>query len=321
MNRLLIFAVLVSVCSLFDDIGQIRFRTDDAGTDSSMDAADVAHDATIDPTDAAIDVGNDTGHDASVDVENDLGLTGCQRSGCLETQYCDLDTNECAPAGPCATEGCANGLVCDYRGQCVTCAKNIDCGLDAFCVGSVCECLGGENFCAKPSVRSNACVSADSLEACGEDCQTCPEPPENGDAICAPTGCDFVCRSGFVERDGACIQAGVYCDNPGGSVGGVCDPVAQTGCNAASTCVLRPASPTTLERVCLINSTLPIAQEGEACAGSSGKTCAPAHACVANICRRYCDLSNAAGCRETQYCAVGLAPTPGLGFCNDDCTL
>ncbi len=321
MNRLLIFVVLLSGCSLFDDVEHIRFRMNDAGTDVSLDVADDANDLP-DAPDATIDLGNDVSHDTSIDVENDVvDLTGCQRNGCLDTQYCDVESNDCVMAGPCAVEGCTGGLVCDYRGQCVTCINDIDCGLGATCVGATCECSGAQNFCSNPSVRIDACVSADSIEACGQDCQTCPAPPENGDAICGPTGCEFVCRAGFVERDGTCIQAGIYCDNPGGSIGGVCDPVAQTGCNAASTCALRPVSSNSFERVCLLNSTLPMALEGEACAGATGKTCESAHACVANICRRYCDLSNAAGCLETQYCAVGLAPTPGLGFCNDDCSL
>lgn len=332
MKALLLAVVLLSGCSLFDDIGQITFRGGvDAGTDVSMDVAEDLNtedlDAEGDGADGAdvavIDVGEgDVQTDISEDVVDDVVVvTGCALNGCSVSQYCDQETNECAPSGPCATAGCPGGLVCDYRGQCVTCANDDECGSGALCEGVFCRCVGPQNFCSNPSVRDNACVESTSIEACGSQCQTCPAPPDFAVEVCGANGCDFQCNDGFVKRNGACVQAGIFCANPGGSIGGVCDPVAQTGCGAGQNCSVRAISANSFERVCVLASPLPVALEGESCIGSTGKVCEATHACVLGLCRRYCDMANAAGCMDTQYCAPALAPTPGLGFCNNDCSL
>ncbi len=313
---------------MFDDVEQITFRTGvDAGIDASMDVAqdsevvDLDADILIPDTDLS-DVQSDISADVVEDVVDDVVVvTGCALEGCLANEYCEPTTNECEISGLCATEGCSRGQVCDYRGQCGACVNDNDCGAGATCNAGVCRCAGVQNYCSNPSLRDDACVEATSIEACGDDCAACPTPPEFSMSICTATGCGFECRSGYVKRAGACIQAGIYCANPGGSIGGSCDPVAQTGCAPGLNCTVRAISMSSFERVCSQPSQLPVATEGESCIGTSGKVCEPAYACVQGVCRRYCDMANAAGCRDTQYCAPALAPTPGLGFCNDDCSL
>lgn len=312
---------------MFDDIEQITFRT---GLDGGVDASvDVAQDAEIADLDADMLV-PDTDLDAQVDISEDVVedvvddvvvVTGCALEGCLVNEYCDSTTNKCATSGLCATESCPRGQVCDYRGQCADCVTDLDCGAAATCSAGVCRCSGTQNYCANPSLRVDECVEATSVEACGNDCTACPMPPEFGTAVCNPTGCGFECNASYVKRDGACVQAGIYCANPGGSIGGACDLVAQTGCGAGLSCTVRAISMSSFERVCSPPSALPAALEGESCTGASGKVCEVSHACVQGVCKRYCDMANAAGCRDTQYCAPALAPTPGLGFCNDDCSL
>lgn len=327
MKALLIFSVLFSGCSLFDDVGQITFRNTDAGVDAPLDVIDVADVEVADVADdldaqtGVPDVGEDVSFDVPKDVEDDVELTGCARDGCLDTQFCDPNTNTCADLGSCAEDGCPGGLICDNHGQCVTCTNDDECGPGATCTTAFCRCDGAQNYCARPNHRPNACVTITSIEACGATCQTCPEPPQNADAICGAADCDFACRTGFIKRGDECVSQGIYCNNPGGQIGGVCDPVAQTGCSAAAVCSVRAVGMNSYERVCTLASTLPLALEGEDCTPASGKSCEPAHACVLGVCRRFCDTNNAAGCGETQYCAPAIAPTPGLGFCNDDCSL
>jgi hypothetical protein len=126
-----------------------------------------------------------------------------------------------------------------------------------------------------------------------------------------------LCTLPEILRDGLCIEAGTVCAAPAEDlIPGVCDPVAQTGCQAGTFCTIRFSSGV-FERVC---ATVPTATvgEGEAC---NMIPCEAGFGCFAGTCRRYCDVDNAAGCRANEACAPPLAPTHGIGFCDEDCTL
>jgi hypothetical protein len=77
-------------------------------------------------------------------------------------------------------------------------------------------------------------------------CTGCPEPPANADAVCSGTDCDWSCRTGFVEIDGACTMptanggasgtGGTFTIPGGGSAGsstGSCNASSCTGCSVA----------------------------------------------------------------------------------------
>lgn len=134
----------------------------------------------------------------------------------------------------------------------------------------------------------------------------------------APTGlCEpLTCLAPLVVRGNACIEAGLVCTAATGLIGGTCDPVAQTGCQAGNFCGIR-FSNGVFERVCLVPPASTVG-EGQAC---NATACEPGFGCFAGTCRRFCDVSNGAGCRSTESCAPPLAPTHGIGFCDEDCTL
>ncbi|MEZ4459376.1 MAG: hypothetical protein R3E66_06535 [bacterium] len=309
MKRLLLMVVVLSGCSLFEDVEQVRFRpgfaTVDAGADASADAA----------ADAQGDVPDMEADDGMADMSVDMPTT-CPEVPCDGTQYCD--NGVCKPAGPCRQEGCSRGLICAPSGQCVTCADDVDCGEGATCEGAFCVCNGVQNYCSLPGTRPSACVPSTSLDACGPDCETCPEPPPNADGICGTDGCDFSCKPDFVRRDDQCITAGTTCPNAGGLIGGDCDPIAQTGCPNGFFCTIRSVSANQFERICAFDNPNATATEGDSCVAVA---CGPGLACFAGTCRRYCDVSNAAGCAPGQFCAPPIAPTPGIGYCHDGCSL
>jgi len=111
--------------------------------------------------------------------------------------------------------------------------------------------------------------------------------------------------------------------------GGVCNPVAQTGCGAGQRCAWIYTSQSAGHNACLADGTVDL---GGTCGyGPLGETtgfdnCKKATACISGVCKTICDANAVPDACPTNYLCgryVGapfdLAGTLGIGFCDPTC--
>lgn len=310
-------AMVLGGCSLFEDVDSVRYRPGAFVPENNdlPDASDASNDATL--TDLGLDATSDAWDADIEDLSPDVFVPQCRVNECGDNQVC-VPEEGCVTVGPCATEGCPRGLICNERGLCQTCTTDDECGTGAFCNQSFCECDGVQNFCAASGAAATSCVPTEDIRACGPSCDKCPTPPTGATSICKNDTCDFECNPKLIRRDMACVPFGGTCntsDTP--LLPGNCDPVGQTGCAATEQCNVVRLSATNYERRCAPIPTQR-ARLGEAC---TMVACEAGLGCFAGTCRRFCDVTNGAGCMLAETCAPPLAPTPGIGFCDEDCAI
>ncbi len=140
---------------------------------------------------ACIDPATDTAH-----------CGGCDR-GCGSEQLCSQSACVDAPAD-CTAAGaaCPTGYFCDLGSQqCqLGCAFDDQCPQPGSCDLSshLCDCDPGTVSCA------GSCV-AQSVDACGVDCEPCTDAPAHATPTCRDGSCDFSCDPGFHSCGGECV--------------------------------------------------------------------------------------------------------------------
>ena len=115
----------------------------------------------------------------------------------------------------------------------------------------------------------------------------------------------------------------------GAGGGGVCNPVAQTGCGVGQRCGWIYTSQTAGHNACLADGT--VNRDGACGYGPLGETtgfdnCKKGTACISGVCKTICDANAAPDACPTNYLCgryagapFDLAGTLGIGFCDSTC--
>jgi len=135
----------------------------------------------------------------------------------------ETDGSDCNLVG-CPTLAEACNVLTGLCGPCVAGDPNIICRNGSECVGGTCACPENSNLCG------DICVPR-SAQSCTPACAQCPGIL-NGQATCEANACGGSCAVGNVLHNGnTCVTGGQTC-GPAAPLGGSCDIVLQTGCNA-----------------------------------------------------------------------------------------
>jgi hypothetical protein len=153
-------------------------------------------------------------------------------------------------AANCNTLGCPSlDLACNTQtGECEACVEgdaNSICRNGTVCNAGTCECPENTNLCG------DVCV-AQSAASCTAACTACPGVLD-GDPTCVNNVCSAQCDdANHVVYKNRCVPGGATCGETA-PLGGSCDVVFQTGCNAESeicSTLLRVAGSCTAQADC-----------------------------------------------------------------------
>ncbi|TXD35155.1 hypothetical protein FRC98_16930 [Lujinxingia vulgaris] len=163
----------------------------------------------------------------------------CLGGRCELTDTSLPDVGEDAPpSSDCRVDPCADGLLCNATtGACENCTLDEQCDEYAVCHATerVCTCRAGYVRC------DGQCVSQDSVESCGSQCQPCPEVA-HGEPICVQQTCSascdegyFLCEEGCDGPPGTCVECldHTHCTDP---LAPVCNRGSCAGCASNQDC-------------------------------------------------------------------------------------
>jgi len=179
------------------------------------------------PTTSSASQGTESNTGTTADATATTGdPVGCAQAGCPMGQYCDPDSDACAPG--CDDAGDCPGGVCDIASHtCVACLDNTQCDLGTVCKDG--ECVAGCDA-QQPCNAGLACCSDTCVDPLGDplNCGGCDLPcpvPANAAATCTMGACGMgACAPGFTNCDGD-IQNG--CEVQGSCK---CTPGEQVAC-------------------------------------------------------------------------------------------